>query len=150
MWEPRRLTTYGPPRPVTGISLLCTCIVTVLPSWGSSLMKGRVCSSQQTVCYCQTYIHIHAHYICIRFEGLTAVGIMPHSPLKVNRRFGGTCRLHLLGRRISQASNQSSAFCLLHAGSLFGIFFDIEDGTDIFLRNVGWLSTEYTALYSRR
>jgi hypothetical protein len=29
--------------------------------------------------------------------------ITPCSLLKVNRRFGGTCRLHLQGRRISQA-----------------------------------------------
>jgi hypothetical protein len=31
---------------------------------------------------------------------------MQRSPLKVNRRFGGTCRLHRHGRRISQARNQ--------------------------------------------
>jgi hypothetical protein len=29
--------------------------------------------------------------------------ITPCGPLKVNRRFGGICRLHLQGRRISQA-----------------------------------------------
>jgi hypothetical protein len=26
-----------------------------------------------------------------------------------------------------------------------GLFFDPEDGGDVFLRNVGWLSTDYTA-----
>jgi hypothetical protein len=31
------------------------------------------------------------------------------SPLKVNRRFGGTYRLHLQGRRISRAINQQEA-----------------------------------------
>jgi hypothetical protein len=36
-------------------------------------------------------------------------GITPRSPLNVNRRFGGTCRLHLQGRRISQARNQCEA-----------------------------------------
>jgi hypothetical protein len=35
--------------------------------------------------------------------------IMPYSPLKINRRFGGTCRLHLRGLRISQARNQREA-----------------------------------------
>jgi hypothetical protein len=35
--------------------------------------------------------------------------ITPCNPLKVNRRFGGTCRLHLQGRRISQARNQSES-----------------------------------------
>jgi hypothetical protein len=32
--------------------------------------------------------------------------ITPRTPLKVNRSFGGTCRLHLQGLGISQASNQ--------------------------------------------
>jgi hypothetical protein len=32
--------------------------------------------------------------------------ITPCSPLNVNRRFGGTYRLHLQGRRISKATNQ--------------------------------------------
>jgi hypothetical protein len=50
----------------------------------------------------------------VGFEVLTAVvmkskifwDITPCSPLKFNRHFGGTCRLHLQGRRISQARNQ--------------------------------------------
>jgi hypothetical protein len=32
---------------------------------------------------------------------------------------------------------------------LFGLFFGPEDGEDIFLRNVAYLSTKYTALYPR-
>jgi hypothetical protein len=68
--------------------------------------------------------------------------ITPWSPLKVNRRFGRTCSLYLQGRI-------SSSCYLLHAGFLFGLIFDTEDGGDIFLRNVGCLSTNYTALYLR-
>jgi hypothetical protein len=30
------------------------------------------------------------------------------------------------------------------------LIFDYKDGDDIFLRNIGWLSTDYTALYPRR
>jgi hypothetical protein len=33
---------------------------------------------------------------------------------------------------------------------LLGLFFDPENGWDMFLRNVGWLSTDYTASYPRR
>jgi hypothetical protein len=32
-----------------------------------------------------------------------------------------------------------------HAGFLFGVFFGPEDGGNMFLRNVGWLSTVYMA-----
>jgi hypothetical protein len=59
--------------------------------------------------------------------------ITPHSPLKVNRRFGGTNLL---------------AACF-HAGFLLILFFYPEDGGDTFLRNVCWLSTHYTALHPR-
>jgi hypothetical protein len=49
------------------------------------------------------------------------------SLLKVNRRFGGTYRLHL---------HLVLATCF-HAGFLLSLVFDPEDGGDIFLRNVG-------------
>jgi hypothetical protein len=90
--------------------------------------------------------------------------IMPCSLLTVNRRFGGTYRLHLQGSRISQVRNQREAgntqsskgfsqqisdnlppACLLV--SCWTYFFDPEDGGDMFLRNVCWHSTDYTALY---
>jgi hypothetical protein len=38
---------------------------------------------------------------------------------------------------------------LSQAGFLLGIFFDSEDGEDIFLWNVGFLPTDYIALYPR-
>jgi hypothetical protein len=53
-------------------------------------------------------------YISVGFEVLTAVvmkstvfcDITPCSLLSVNRRFGGTSRLHLQGRKISRARNR--------------------------------------------
>jgi hypothetical protein len=53
--------------------------------------------------------------------------ITPCSLLKVNRRFGGTCRC-------------------FQAGFLLGLFFDPEEEGDMFRRNLGYLSTDYTAL----
>jgi hypothetical protein len=66
--------------------------------------------------------------------------ITQFSPLKVNRRFRGTYRQ--LQGRISW---------VLATYVLAGIFlrlFDPEDRGDMFLWNVGWLSTDYTALYT--
>jgi hypothetical protein len=38
----------------------------------------------------------------------------------------------------------------LHPGFLLDLFFDLENRGDMFLRNIGWLSTDCTALYPRR
>jgi hypothetical protein len=38
---------------------------------------------------------------------------------------------------------------LLHDGFLLGFLFIPEDGRNLFLRKVGWLSTDCAALYSR-
>jgi hypothetical protein len=59
--------------------------------------------------------------------------------LKFNWHFGATCSFHL----------QGFACCLLHASFLLGLLFNHEDGGDMFLRNIGWLSTDYAALYPR-
>jgi hypothetical protein len=83
---------------------------------------------------------MNAHYI--GFEVLTAVvmnitifwDITACGPLRVNRRFGTAYRLHLHGRKISRAAVLATCF---HAGFLLDIFFDPEDGGDMFLRNVG-------------
>jgi hypothetical protein len=40
--------------------------------------------------------------------------------------------------------------CLHHADFLLGLLFNLEDGGDMFLGNVGLLSTEYKTLYPRR
>jgi hypothetical protein len=55
--------------------------------------------------------------------------ITPCSPLKVNRHFFLLPTFMLIS---------SSAY-----------FFNPEDGGDMFFRNVGWHSTDYTALYPR-
>jgi hypothetical protein len=68
-----------------------------------------------------------------------------------NRPFGGRYRFNLQGLRISRARNQRENFSC-HVFSrcfLLGLFFDSEDRGDIFLRNVGWLSTAYTTLKPR-
>jgi hypothetical protein len=63
---------------------------------------------------------------------------------KVNWRFGGICRLHLQGPRISRARKH------VESSACFLLGFDTECGGDMFLRNISWLSSDYTALYTRR
>jgi hypothetical protein len=60
--------------------------------------RSRVRRRQGPSCFCQLLF----------FWDITLC-----SPLKVNRHFGGTCRLHLQGRRISQARNQPGSACHL-------------------------------------
>jgi hypothetical protein len=59
--------------------------------------------------------------------------VTPCGPLKVNRRFGGAL----------------IATCLVLVFAWL-IFLDPEDGGDVFLRNVGWISADYAVLYPRR
>jgi hypothetical protein len=88
-------------------------------------------------------------YFVVGFEVLTAVIMKttifcdrtPCSPLKVNQRFGGTCRLHLQGRRRTVL-----AICF-HTGFLLGLLFCSEDGGNMLLRNFVGVSMEYMALY---
>jgi hypothetical protein len=50
-------------------------------------------------------------------------------------------------KHVTSTSKLSTCY---HAAFLLGLFFDPEDGSDMLLRNVGLLSTDYTALYPRR
>jgi hypothetical protein len=64
--------------------------------------------------------------------------ITPCSLLKVIRRFGGTCHPNLKGRRINPARNKrESSWQAELAGFLLGLFFDTDDGGDMFFF-VGW------------
>jgi hypothetical protein len=58
--------------------------------------------------------------------------ITPCNPVKVNRLIGGTYRLHLQGRRLSQPKSQNEK-----GSKLLGLVLDPGDAGDIFLRNVG-------------
>jgi hypothetical protein len=64
--------------------------------------------------------------------------ISPCSPLKINRRF----EKHIA------STFRVEEFCF-YFRTLLGLFIDPEDGGDIFLRNIYWVSADYTALYSR-
>jgi hypothetical protein len=55
---------------------------------------------------------------------------------KVKRRFGGTYHLNLQDRKMSQARNKR-VLVISKGGLLLSAFFDLEDGSNMFLRNVG-------------
>jgi hypothetical protein len=63
--------------------------------------------------------------------------ITPCSPLKINQRSRGTCCLHLQGRSIIQAINQYEGWSK-KSGFLHGLFFEPEDGCDMFLQRTTW------------
>jgi hypothetical protein len=68
--------------------------------------------------------------------------ITPCGPIRVSSRFGRRCRFHIQGRRIRNHYEASSKL-------LLGLFFDPDDGGDMFLRNIRRLSMNYLALYPR-
>jgi hypothetical protein len=70
------------------------------------------------------------------------------SPWKVSRRFGGIFRPSSSGSK--NKSSKKVACYLLHIGFLLGLFFYPEDGSDMFFRNISWISTDYTALHPKR
>jgi hypothetical protein len=61
--------------------------------------------------------------------------VTPCGPLKMNRRFGGTCHLHLQGVGILRTRNQNEACSNI---LLLGLFFHSEYGGDIFIRNIDY------------
>jgi hypothetical protein len=63
----------------------------------------------------------------------------PRSLLEINRCFGGT-------RCLNIQSSRASAWCLHQILS----FTCLVDVGKMFSRNVGWISTDYTALHPRR
>jgi hypothetical protein len=97
--------------------------------------------------------------------------ISPCRSSKVNRRFGGTCCLHEAGSKLRKSrdiqktggnflllfpigspcvSEPMGADELSRSSLVFHLLFNHEDGGDMFLRNVGWLSKDYTTLYPKR
>jgi hypothetical protein len=81
------------------------------------------------------------------------------------RDLGGTYEysLHLQGRRwryylkmevtiyhTIPRDRSGTARYLLHTSFIRNLYFDPEDGADMFIRNVSWLSMDYAALYPSR
>jgi ABC-type iron transport system FetAB permease component len=79
---------------------------------------------------------------------------MLNIPVEVYRRFGRTYYLHVQGKdkpsKKRTISRRLEAVCrLLLVGFLLDVLFDLEYGGSTFLRNVGRLLRNYTALYTR-
>lgn len=76
--------------------------------------------------------------------------VTPYSLLEVSWSFG-THRFHLQGKELAGKKNVKAldATCF-HAGLLLSLLFDPEDWSNIPLRNVNSLSSDYMALYLTR
>jgi hypothetical protein len=85
--------------------------------------------------------HKHSSIFCV---------IAPCSLLKVNRRFGGVCRLHLKDRIIIQKRKQREngwqAFTLVYCLAYYST---LKMEATYFSESLCWPSTDYTALYPR-
>jgi hypothetical protein len=98
-------------------------------------------------CFFRPFLKTYGSIIYgLRFTQLWLWGILfwditQCSLLTVNRRFGRTCRLYLQDRAL--------LVTCFRAAFLLSLFFDPEIGGK-FLRNVGGLSTDYTAFYPTR
>jgi hypothetical protein len=69
------------------------------------------------------------------FKSTVSWDITPCSQLKVNRRFERNISPPSSGSK-NKASKQALLATYYHAGFLLGLFFDPENGGDMFLRNV--------------
>jgi hypothetical protein len=94
----------------------------------------------------QIRITIHSH----RCEKLKSM--KPNS--KSSKSYQCTICLEVLGCNAVWSAESQPTFVTLvayfHVGFLLGLFFDSEDGSYMFLRNVGRLPTVYMALYPMR
>jgi hypothetical protein len=82
-------------------------------------LRGYVFISELPFDYCshdhgENFIarqNCRTKYNHILSKNIVFWGITPCSPLEANRSLRGTCHLHLIGRRISQAKSQSESRC---------------------------------------
>jgi hypothetical protein len=91
-----------------------------------------------TECEIFTKTYIFEVLTAVVMKGPTFWDIMPCTPLKVNRSFGVTFRIHCQGRRRNQLRNRHGA------GHELGSFFDPENPTFLhiyFRLKCNWLSS---------
>jgi hypothetical protein len=94
---------------ITAVIIICSSIkhsrgAPVLPTWW---VRTPICWKSKQLLSTIFYNHFHWFFqTTLRVKSSNLWAITPCGLLKVNRRFGGACRIHLPGRKISQARNQ--------------------------------------------
>jgi hypothetical protein len=78
------------------------------------------------------------------------LGLTPCTSLKVNRRFGGTYPLHLQGSKNKPSKKPAWKQVASRAWRPVWIILRPWRWGNMFLRNIGWILTDYRALYPRR
>jgi hypothetical protein len=132
------------------------------PDDGGSMFPWNVL---QYLSYCtgshpkKLCLHSHRRESLKSYRDYWDLGLCPSSGILTNTAFrkwdllpssgAGWETSTLLGPLEWGNPNYWQLATYFQADILFGLF-DLEDGGDIFLRNVGWLSTDYTASFTRR
>jgi hypothetical protein len=102
---PKRLTFNGPhDTPEDRTLYMATRLLLISPYRLHNIHYKRFCCSKFIVITSSLSDQLASNNCSTKTS--IFCDITPCSPLKVNLRFGGACRLHLQGRRISQARNQ--------------------------------------------
>jgi hypothetical protein len=127
----------------------------VLDLWALSIVRNSKCKKTQRFGNCAESCIVYNGYMSVSLL-VALIEILKHSrrytfwditlcsQLKDNRRFERKCPSCF---RVWKLTKQQTSMKQVEIRTVLPIclFFDPEDGVDMFLRTVCWLSTDYTA-----
>jgi hypothetical protein len=146
--ECSRTREHVTPIDVQCLASICEFAVLTSHSFQSSIIIFNV--SKRCFHWLQVRMFVTFVFWRIRSHSRATAGQHLAVKLTFNSRVPSSVQSRPTFRRNTSIFSRSLLATCFHAGFFLDLFFDPEDGGDMLLRNVGWLSTDYTALYPRR